>query len=88
MRSRTLKPFQTTNLVLISKFEALEDKEIPSYAAYGDALLVDPGCCSEFHSEVYYYLYFRNFYVKFSCVDVSSTLNSFHVLLQHCLGNY
>lgn len=52
MRSRTAKPFRTTNLLIMTQSEANEDIEYSTCAAFGDALLVDPGCCSEFHTEV------------------------------------
>ncbi|CAA7408419.1 unnamed protein product [Spirodela intermedia] len=52
MRSRTIKPFRTTNLLVMTQSEANEDVEYSTCVAHGDALLVDPGCCSEFHAEL------------------------------------
>ncbi|CAA6671325.1 unnamed protein product [Spirodela intermedia] len=52
MRSRTIKPFRTTNLLIMTQSEANEDVEYSTCVAHGDALLVDPGCCSEFHAEL------------------------------------
>ncbi|ONK66390.1 uncharacterized protein A4U43_C06F7350, partial [Asparagus officinalis] len=51
MRSRTREPFHTTNLVVMVPHSGnlIEDS---NYNIYGDALLVDPGCCTQSHSEL------------------------------------
>ncbi|CAA7036390.1 unnamed protein product [Microthlaspi erraticum] len=55
MRSRTLKPFKTTNLVVFApengSGEHQEHQETGS-VAYGDALIVDPGCHFKLHAEL------------------------------------
>ncbi|KAG0484193.1 hypothetical protein HPP92_008272 [Vanilla planifolia] len=52
MRSRTLKPFHCTNLVVVvSEGEAIDNEEL-DIIKHGDALLVDPGCSSQCHLEV------------------------------------
>ncbi|KAI4313900.1 hypothetical protein L6164_026843 [Bauhinia variegata] len=50
--SRTAKPFGTTNLVVFAPDNVPDDSENNSYIASGDALIVDPGCLSEFHEEL------------------------------------
>lgn len=52
MGSRTAKPFRTTNLVVFAPEHALSDYGDKDFIACGDALIVDPGCLSEFHEEV------------------------------------
>ncbi|KAG0486004.1 hypothetical protein HPP92_008099 [Vanilla planifolia] len=53
MRSRTLKPFHCTNLVVVvSEGEAIDNEEL-DIIKHGDALLVDPGCSSQCHLEAY-----------------------------------
>ncbi|KAF9593218.1 hypothetical protein IFM89_020713 [Coptis chinensis] len=55
MGSRTGKPFTTTNLVIVAPdtpdrvLDGYGDKD---FAAYGDALIIDPGCLSQFHEEL------------------------------------
>ncbi|KAG0484192.1 hypothetical protein HPP92_008095 [Vanilla planifolia] len=52
MRSRTLKPFHCTNLVVVvSEGEAVDNEEL-DIIKHGDALLVDPGCSSQCHLEL------------------------------------
>lgn len=53
MRSRTAKPFDTTNLVVFAPDNASGYSETSNFVAHGDALIVDPGCCSQFHKEVW-----------------------------------
>lgn len=52
MGSKTGKPFYTTNLVVFAPQNASSDSEKNGFIASGDALIVDPGCRSEFHEEV------------------------------------
>ncbi|CAJ1977504.1 unnamed protein product [Sphenostylis stenocarpa] len=52
MRSRTLKPFHTTNLVVFAPENVQNNSEENNFIASGDALIVDPGCLSEFHGEL------------------------------------
>ncbi|KAL5553130.1 hypothetical protein UlMin_040531 [Ulmus minor] len=52
MRSRTAKPFLTTNLIVFAPDDPSECGENTSFVASGDALIVDPGCCSELHGEL------------------------------------
>jgi hypothetical protein len=52
MGSRTGKPFLTTNLIVFAPENVSNESEKNSFVAYGDALIVDPGCRSEFHEEV------------------------------------
>ncbi|XP_048318533.1 uncharacterized protein LOC107429396 isoform X2 [Ziziphus jujuba] len=52
MRSRTAKPFDTTNLVVFAPDKASDYSENINFVAHGDALIVDPGCCSQFHKEL------------------------------------
>jgi len=56
MRSRTLKPFHTTNLVVFAPENFPNNSEENNFIASGDALIVDPGCLSEFHGEVYFHI--------------------------------
>lgn len=51
MASRTQKPFQTTNLIVISPSTS-NCNEDESFVAQGDALIVDPGCSSALHIEL------------------------------------
>ncbi|XP_010264597.1 PREDICTED: uncharacterized protein LOC104602551 isoform X2 [Nelumbo nucifera] len=52
MGSRTAKPFHTTNLVVIAPNNVSDGSGKTSFAAYGDALIMDPGCQSEFYAEL------------------------------------
>lgn len=52
MQSRTAKPFLTTNLIIFAPDSASDDSENHTFVAQGEALIVDPGCRSEFHEEV------------------------------------
>ncbi|KAK9091359.1 hypothetical protein Sjap_024536 [Stephania japonica] len=52
MRSRTIKPFHTTNLVVIAPDKISGDSGDSRFAACADALIVDPGCHSGCHSEL------------------------------------
>lgn len=52
MTSRTAKPFHTTNLVVFAPEYVPSDSGDKSFIACGDALIVDPGCLSQFHEEV------------------------------------
>lgn len=65
MRSRTLKPFHTTNLVVFAPENVPNDSEESNFIARGDALIVDPGCLSEFHGEVYFYTTSKSAVVAF-----------------------
>ncbi|KAJ0962690.1 hypothetical protein J5N97_027812 [Dioscorea zingiberensis] len=52
MASRTLKPFRTTNLVVIVSNNSVDGIEDSSNIFYGDALLMDPGCSSQSHTKL------------------------------------
>ncbi|KAL5726407.1 hypothetical protein ACHQM5_009453 [Ranunculus cassubicifolius] len=52
MGSKTAKPFLTTNLVIIAPDNVTDCCEDSDFAAYGDALIVDPGCRSQFYAEL------------------------------------
>ncbi|KAJ6813258.1 uncharacterized protein M6B38_144815 [Iris pallida] len=52
MRSRTQKPFRTTNLIVMVPNHDVNISENFGHITAGDALLVDPGCCSQFHKEL------------------------------------
>lgn len=52
MRSRTAKPFNTTNLVIFAPQNVSDTSEGGSFVCHGDALIVDPGCQHECHEEV------------------------------------
>ncbi|XP_074295617.1 uncharacterized protein LOC141623398 isoform X2 [Silene latifolia] len=52
MGSRTTKPFSTTNLIVVAPDIVANCQNNASFAAYGDALIVDPGCSSRFHQEL------------------------------------
>lgn len=52
MGSRTGKPFHTTNLVVFAPENVTNASKDNKFIACGDALIVDPGCLSEFHGEV------------------------------------
>jgi hypothetical protein len=52
MGSRTAKPFHTTNLVVFKPENVPNASVDNKLIACGDALIVDPGCLSEFHGEV------------------------------------
>lgn len=52
MKSGTLKPFTTTNLVVFAPDNHSVDCDDTSFVASGDALIVDPGCHSNLHKEV------------------------------------
>nr|XP_010926009.1 uncharacterized protein LOC105048409 isoform X3 [Elaeis guineensis] len=53
MKSRTREPFHTTNLVVMVPSNVTDKSEHSSFITYGDALLMDPGCCSQLHVEVF-----------------------------------
>ncbi|KAJ6771976.1 ENDORIBONUCLEASE LACTB2 [Salix koriyanagi] len=52
MRSRTTKPFHTTNLVVFAPESVKNKCEDYNFVAHGDALIVDPGCRANFHKEL------------------------------------
>ncbi|KAG9450584.1 hypothetical protein H6P81_010549 [Aristolochia fimbriata] len=52
MRSRTKEPFRTTNLIVIVADDFTASSENSSFSISGDALIMDPGCHTEFHSEL------------------------------------
>uniref|UniRef100_A0A5B6Z552 Metallo-beta-lactamase domain-containing protein n=1 Tax=Davidia involucrata TaxID=16924 RepID=A0A5B6Z552_DAVIN len=52
MGSRTAKPFRTTNLVVFAPENVSDDYGDNNFVAHGEALIVDPGCRSEFHKEL------------------------------------
>ncbi|WOL09455.1 hypothetical protein Cni_G18208 [Canna indica] len=52
MKSRTREPFHTTNLVVVVADDVIDQPNGSSFVAYGTTLLVDPGCSSQFHSDL------------------------------------
>ncbi|XP_031387456.1 uncharacterized protein LOC116200731 isoform X2 [Punica granatum] len=52
MGSKTAKPFRTTNLVVFAPKNDAGECEDGNFVASGDALIVDPGCRSEFREEL------------------------------------
>ncbi|XP_057542706.1 uncharacterized protein LOC130821090 isoform X5 [Amaranthus tricolor] len=52
MGSRTSKPFSTTNLVVIAPQTIASVEKDKDFVAYGDALMVDPGCKLQFHQQL------------------------------------
>lgn len=52
MRSRTAKPFHTTNLVVFVPGTSYDGFGGGNFVASGDALIIDPGCNSAMHKEV------------------------------------
>lgn len=52
MGSRTQKPFSTTNMVVFAPVNNRIVDESSNFIAQGDAMIVDPGCRSEFNKEV------------------------------------
>lgn len=53
MESRTAKPFHTTNLVVFApKNTPNVSEDDSSFVAYGDALIVDPGCHAKHHAKL------------------------------------
>uniref|UniRef100_A0A2P2KLQ5 Metallo-beta-lactamase domain-containing protein n=1 Tax=Rhizophora mucronata TaxID=61149 RepID=A0A2P2KLQ5_RHIMU len=53
MKSRTTKPFKTTNLVIFAPESISSKCDENSFVAHGDALIVDPGCQSDSHEELF-----------------------------------
>ncbi|KAI3467064.1 hypothetical protein Pfo_023727 [Paulownia fortunei] len=52
MRSRTAKPFHTTNLVVFVPGTSYAGFGGDNFVASGDALIIDPGCNSAMHKEL------------------------------------
>ncbi|KAL1188211.1 hypothetical protein V5N11_025429 [Cardamine amara subsp. amara] len=52
MRSRTSKPFKTTNLVIFAPENGSGEHQGTDFVAHGDALIVDPGCLKKLHVEL------------------------------------
>ncbi|KAK9052250.1 hypothetical protein SSX86_028878 [Deinandra increscens subsp. villosa] len=52
MGSRTAKPFRTTNLIVFAPGNNSVKNESGHFVAQGDAMIVDPGCRSEFNEEL------------------------------------
>ncbi|KAL6573722.1 hypothetical protein OROHE_002181 [Orobanche hederae] len=52
MRSRTTKPFHTTNLVVFAPRTIHDGFCGDNFVASGDALIIDPGCISAMHKEL------------------------------------
>ncbi|XP_057765796.1 uncharacterized protein LOC130986411 isoform X2 [Salvia miltiorrhiza] len=52
MKSRTAKPFHTTNLIIFVPGTSDNDFGGDNFLARGDALIVDPGCSSGMHKEL------------------------------------
>ncbi|KAJ8758514.1 hypothetical protein K2173_000235 [Erythroxylum novogranatense] len=53
MKSRTQKPFHTTNLVIFAPENISKIDDNHSFVAFGDALVVDPGCRSDSYEELF-----------------------------------
>ncbi|OEL20730.1 hypothetical protein BAE44_0018251 [Dichanthelium oligosanthes] len=53
MKSKTLTPFRTTNLVVVRATNGAGGSTCSDFFACGDALLLDPGCSSQVHGEAY-----------------------------------
>ncbi|XP_048318536.1 uncharacterized protein LOC107429396 isoform X4 [Ziziphus jujuba] len=88
MRSRTAKPFDTTNLVVFAPDKASDYSENINFVAHGDALIVDPGCCSQFHKEVYQLfssaiLMLLCWHMKIPCVVLEKGHTDGHLALLH-----
>uniref|UniRef100_A0A2N9FPV3 Metallo-beta-lactamase domain-containing protein n=1 Tax=Fagus sylvatica TaxID=28930 RepID=A0A2N9FPV3_FAGSY len=72
--SRTAKPFRTTNLIIFAPENVLNESENNSFVARGDALIVDPGCQSEFHEE------------PFSCMEINPDVpTQLHLMVPRAL---
>lgn len=52
MRSKTAQPFHTTNLIVFTNGNNQVEHESSSFIAHGDAMIIDPGCRSEFNKEL------------------------------------
>ncbi|KAG2595855.1 uncharacterized protein LOC120706094 isoform X1 [Panicum virgatum] len=52
MKSKTLQPFRTTNLVVVRATNVAGGSTCSDCFACGDALLLDPGCSSQVHAEL------------------------------------
>ncbi|KAD1124712.1 hypothetical protein E3N88_43262 [Mikania micrantha] len=52
MGSRTAKPYHTTNLIIFAPGNIPVNYEGSHFVAQGDAMIVDPGCRSEFNKEL------------------------------------
>ncbi|KAF5755539.1 putative metallo-beta-lactamase, winged helix-like DNA-binding domain superfamily [Helianthus annuus] len=52
MGSKTAKPFRTTNLIVFAPGNNHVKSESSHFVAEGDAMIVDPGCRSEFNEEL------------------------------------
>ncbi|KAI3699096.1 hypothetical protein L2E82_43140 [Cichorium intybus] len=52
MGSRTAKPFRTTNLIVFTSVNNHVEYESGDFIAHGDAMIIDPGCKSEFNKEL------------------------------------
>ncbi|KAI7739987.1 hypothetical protein M8C21_004402, partial [Ambrosia artemisiifolia] len=52
MGSRTAKPYCTTNLIVFAPGNNDVEYESSNFVAQGDAMIVDPGCRSEFNEEL------------------------------------
>ncbi|KAI3927537.1 hypothetical protein MKW92_037871 [Papaver armeniacum] len=52
MKSKTQKPFLTTNLVVIAPDNVTGSRGGSDFSVYGDALIMDPGCRSEGYTEL------------------------------------
>lgn len=52
MGSRTAKPYHTTNLIVFSSGNNHENYENTPFVAQGDAMIIDPGCRSDFNKEL------------------------------------
>ena len=55
MKSRTLSPFRTTNLVVVQANGGASGSKRSDCFASGDALLIDPGCSTQVYTEVRLY---------------------------------
>lgn len=84
MRSRTLKPFTTTNLVVFAPENVSVDDQERDFVIHGDALIVDPGCHYKLHIEVCHKSmcsFFSSYHISFVSLGVRNVFtNSSHHL--------
>ncbi|XP_062192430.1 uncharacterized protein LOC133895910 isoform X2 [Phragmites australis] len=52
MKSKTLQPFHTTNLVVVRATSGAGGSTRSDFVTSGDALIIDPGCSSQVHAEL------------------------------------
>lgn len=74
MGSKTAKPFRSTNLTVFAPENKVNESQEGNFIASGDALIVDPGCRSEFQEEVWLGIN----YVFKSYITLTSSTSNFH----------